>query len=299
MAPLSIVVPTYNTAEMTLECCRTVVRTMPAGAEVIVVDDASSDGTTELLAQQLPAVRLVRLATNGGYSAAANAGVAASRSDVIVLLNSDAIVGDDALTMLHAVFEAEQELGVAGAQLLNADASPQWSGGRAPTLTWMLAVVSGAGARLGALRPRRNDAPQREVDWVSGAAMAFRRATWNDAGPLDERFRFYCQDIEFCVRARDAGWNVRIVPESRVTHALGHTVASDTALSFDPERLWPDLLAWGARRYGEAWARRAQPLLRFAAWMRVFARLLKHGFHHDAGTQSMIRAARALRQSVA
>ena len=115
--------------------------------------------------------------TNRGFAVAANAGVAAARGEVILLLNSDAIVEADALRAIVAAFENEPRLGVAGARLLNEDGTPQWSGGATPTLPWMIGVVSGAG-HLARLFRRRGGNHVRKVDWVSGAALAFRRGVW-------------------------------------------------------------------------------------------------------------------------
>jgi len=80
----------------------------------------------------------------------------------------------------------------------------------------MIGVVSGVGHFARVFRRGTPGDAGPDIDWLSGAAMAFRREVWTDAGPLNERFRFYCQDIEFCARARDAGWRVHIVPEARV-----------------------------------------------------------------------------------
>lgn len=294
MADLSVVIPTFNTASMTLRCCQAVLASMPESTEVIVVDDGSSDGTAALLAREVPAVRIVRLETNRGFAPAANAGVAAAHGEVILLLNSDALVVADALRAMVAVFENEPRLGVAGARLLNEDGTPQWSGGPTPTLPWMIGVVSGAGHLARHFR-RRGANHARKVDWVSGAALAFRRGVWADAGPLNERFLFYSQDIYFCLRARDAGWDVRIVEEARVTHGLGGTVSAGNPLRHDPARLWPDLLAWGSAYYGKPWAARARAVLVIVAALRVAWRklLLRRG----ATTDALVLAMRRLAQS--
>lgn len=290
MIPLSVVVPTFNTAQLTLRCCRAALEAMPAEGELIVVDDGSTDGTAELLEREVPAARVVRLEKNGGFAVAANRGVAESRGALVLLLNSDAIVEREALRAFGEAFARDAKLGVAGAALVDEDGTPQWSGGKTPTLLWIAAVVSGAGPALGKLRRRRGrraseaEREQRDVDvdidvdWVSGAAMAFRREVWNAAGPLDERFRFYCQDLAFCLAARDAGWRIRIVGAARVEHALGATIAAGDALHHDPARLWPDLLDWGRARYGRAWGALARVVLVAAAWGRVALR----GFRRDA-----------------
>src|SRR5580765_7302438 len=167
MPDLSVVIPSYNTASMTAGCCGAVLAEIPAGrfVEVIVADDGSTDGTAGALAEALPEVRVVRLETNRGFAPAANAGVEAARGRVILLLNSDAMVEAGALQALLAAFDGDPRLGVAGARLLNEDGSAQWSGGRTPTLPWMIGVVSGLGPLVRLVRRSGSAAPRGEVDW--------------------------------------------------------------------------------------------------------------------------------------
>jgi hypothetical protein len=162
----------------------------------------------------------------------------------------------------------------------------------------MIGVVSGAG-HLARLFRRGRTRPQRGVDWVSGAAMAFRREVRETAGPLDERFRFYCQDIEFGLRARDAGWRVAIVEGARVVHAIGGTVsrggrgeAERGALHHDPEWLWGDLLAWGGRRYGRSWRFAARIVLTMTATVRIAGRAIAR-----RDNAPFIRAIKGLRKT--
>ncbi|MBI2212966.1 MAG: glycosyltransferase family 2 protein [Acidobacteria bacterium] len=294
MVDLSIVIPTYQTAGMTLGTCRAVLASMPDSAEVIVADDGSTDATAETITRELPSVRVVRLPTNRGFAPAANAGIRATTGRIVLLLNSDAVPKGGALRAIVDAFDADPKLGVAGATLLNQDGSPQWSGGPTPTLAWMIGVVSGAGRFTRLLRTGSSASRSRPVDWVSGAAMAIRRETWDAAGPLDENFRFYCQDIEICERARAAGWNVRLVSHAEVIHGMGVTLVGEGELRHDPVRLWPDLLDWGTRRYGASWGAIARPVLVAAAWARIGARALK-GRDPEAG--NLVRAARALATS--
>jgi GT2 family glycosyltransferase len=275
LIPLSIVIPTFNTAAMTLECCHAAIASLPAGGEVIVVDDGSTDGTSERLRDELPEVRIVRLKINRRFGAAANAGVAASKRTIILLLNSDALIDHVAVAALLAAFEADERLGIAGARLMDADRTPQWSGGPKPTLLWMAVMASGI---AGVLPRRKRAGVARDVAWVSGAAMAFRREVWSDAGPFNETYRFYAQDLEFCIRAREHGWDVRVIEDARVTHGGGATLrqSRDVAeLPHDPALLWLDLLSWGRVHYSRGWAISARLLMCGSVVLRILVRSIR------------------------
>src|SRR6185295_6029324 len=112
------------------------------------------------------------------------------------------------------------------------------------------------------------------VDWVSGAALAIRRAAWTQTGPFDETYGFYGQDLDFCLRLRDAGLDVRIIAGWTVTHLGGATIATHdgAAGGRHPGLLWTDLLRWGEKRHGAAWARSAARLMRLGAALRMGAR---------------------------
>lgn len=275
---LSIVIPTHDTARMTLATVRAAIEESPPSTELIVVDDASTDGTTELLRDHAPSVRVIRLEENRRFAGAANAGVAASCGRIILLLNSDATLTPGAVSAMLAAFRADVSLGIAGARLLDPDGTPQWSGGRIPSLPWLLVMISGSSwMRPWPRRPRTGG----DVDWVSGAAMAIRREAWDAVGPMPEHYHFYAQDLAFCTRARDAGWRVRLVADARVVHLRGASIRAtrgNASLPYDPALLWLDLLTWGGERYGERWLTIALSGARFAAALRIAGRRLRHPF---------------------
>ena len=271
----SVVIPTHDTRELTCRCLESLAG--EPGLEVIVVDDASRDGTREEIARRFPEVSVIRLERNAGFTIAANTGLEAARGDALLLLNSDTEVPASSWAPLRRALAAHPELGVAGARLVYGDDRRQWSAGPEPGLLWLFAVASGLGALPKPWRSWRGSEAQpdgaepRPADWVSGAAMVIRRAVWAAVGPLDTRFAFYCQDLDFCSRARDAGWSVAVVDGFRVVHHHGATVSQDegAVAHQNPELLWLDLLLWARLRRGRAWARRAARVLRLGASLRL------------------------------
>ena len=280
---LSVVVPTRDTRELTLRCLASLARAAPE-AEVVLVDDAGSDGTAEAAASAHPRLRLLRLAEPTGFTRAANRGLAAAEGDLLLLLNSDTEVTAEGLAALRSAFDAAPRLGAAGAALHYPGGAPQWSGGGEPTLLWLFALASGAARLIGNLPLYRRLKPPGAaaggaVDWVTGAALALRRAAWEEVGPFDERFRFYAQDLDLCARLRAAGWEVALLPDFRVLHHHGATIGSAAGATGGGsggrqhvELLWTDLLRWAEKRHGARWARHAAKALAAGGRARLVAR---------------------------
>jgi GT2 family glycosyltransferase len=279
-ARLSVVVPTHDTRELTLRCLSSIAEAISRGTEVLLVDDGSRDGTAGAVRDRFPPVRVLRHEAARGFTASANAGLRAARGSVLMLLNSDTEADGDALEHLLEAFAADPRLGVASPRLLDPDRSPQWSGGAAPTPGWLFLLASGLPAALDAIPGYRRLRPVRSetagpLDWVTGAAMAIRRETWDEVGPLDTRFRFYAQDLDFCLRARDAGWRVRLVAEAQVVHVGGATIGRRPGAarrSSHPGLLWTDLLLWAEKRHGRRWAEAAARRLAWGGHLRLVAR---------------------------
>ena len=281
---ISAVVPTLDTRDLTTACVDALLASrLPGGTEleVVVVDDGSRDGTAGALSGRA-GVRVLRNEAPTGYSRAVNLGASAVSGDLLVFVNSDAFVEVGSLASVLEAFEEEATLGVAGAALTYPDGTPQWSGGTEPDLAWFLAQSSGAATLLGRipcwrrLKPLHGGEPS-EVGWVSGAAMALRSSVWRDLGPFETSYRFYGQDIDFCLRARDRGWKVRVLPRFRAVHHHGATVASkgdSVVRNADLGLLWADMVHWAGRRGGPAFARRARAAIRLGSGLRLLLRRL-------------------------
>lgn len=273
---LSVVIPTHNTRELTLRCVETL-EAEGTPVEIVVVDDGGSDGTAEALAAH-PGVEVIRQSPAGGFTRAANLGLTRTRGEILLLLNSDTEMIPGALSAPLAAFDRDPKLGVAGAALHYPDGSPQWSGGRAPSLLWLFGLTSGLPRLLARLPSYRRVKPvgaaPGSVDWVTGAALAMRRSVWEQVGPLDEGFRFYAQDLDVCLRAGAAGWKVELLPEFRVMHHHGATIGRDSSSwgKQNAELLWVDLLRWAGKSRGGSWGRRAALAMRAGAAMRLLGR---------------------------
>jgi N-acetylglucosaminyl-diphospho-decaprenol L-rhamnosyltransferase len=193
--------------------------------EVLVVDNGSTDGSVEMVRQRFPADELIANASNRGYAAANNQGVERARGRYLFLLNSDAEVEVAALRTLVAYADDHPKAGVIGPKLLNPDGTLQPSGGRFPTPASTVASLLGLNRLTG--RPRygtgRDYSVPAEVDEVSGAAMLIRREVIEQVGGLDEGFAWGYEDVDYCLRARRAGWRVHYVPDARVMHHWGGT----------------------------------------------------------------------------
>lgn len=201
------------------------------------------------------------------------AALASVRGEIVWLLRGDAELAPDAATGLLATFDANPWLGVAGAQIRAPDGAPRWCGGREPGLRLVALARLGVAALLGRVPGRRrveNAAAGSgiEVDWVSGTALALRRAVWLRAGTLDPGFRVRGHAADLCLRARALGWQVMIVPGVRVTRHEGGVSAQPA----ERAQLWADLARLAVKHRGVAFARHARRALLVGAAVRLVVR---------------------------
>ena len=225
---LSVVIVNWNTRELLRDCLASVLAALDGlSVEVLVVDNASTDGSPAMVRAAFPAVRLIDSPTNIGFAAGNNLALRQAKGRHVLLLNSDTLVRDGVLREAVAWLDAHPETGVLGPTILNADGTLQPSCSSFPTLRNLALQLLGITriARLDGYRLTGWDrSTARRVDVVSGAAMFVRRAAMQEVGLLDESFFFYGEETDWCYRFARAGWHIAFVPIPAVTHFGGGSV---------------------------------------------------------------------------
>ncbi|CAN5663293.1 MAG: glycosyltransferase family 2 protein [Acidobacteria bacterium] len=229
---LAIVIVSYNARADLERCLETLMAAPPRHEhEIVVVDNASTDGSAALVRSRWPALRLIERTMNGGFSAANNDGMRAARGDAILLLNSDTLVPAGAIDALAGRLAADPSAAIAGPRLIDADGRAELSFGpmiaplaelRQKVLLSLYRRGVGPVVRYVEAATRR----ERYVDWVSGAALLVRRADAEAVGLLDERFFLYTEDVDFCAAVRARGGRVLFTPAAEIVHLRGRSRAS-------------------------------------------------------------------------
>jgi N-acetylglucosaminyl-diphospho-decaprenol L-rhamnosyltransferase len=192
-----------------------------APVEVIVIDNASLDGSPEALPPDAR-LRVLRNPDNPGFGAACNQGAALARGDALLFLNPDCALPREAVTTLRARLADDPDLGVLGAQLLNADGTPQAAARRrTPTPTRALRRALGLARDDLEMAPSAGSTPLEFVDAISGALMLLPRRVFDALGGFDPGYRLHCEDLDLCRRALQAGHRVAIATGVRVLHLKG------------------------------------------------------------------------------
>jgi len=230
-AEVSVVIPNWNGRDLLPDCIASLQQTRgDLNLEIVVVDDASTDGSVELLRERFPDVRVISTGSNKGFAGACNRGVASVETPYVLLLNSDARLQPGALKQLMAVARAQPDAAVVGAQLRNADGTFQNSYARFPTLwsDWM--IITGIGRLLyGPTYPScdtTNDGTPLKIDWVGGACMLIRRDAFAAIGGFDEGYFMYAEEMDLCYRLRKAGAQVWYQPAAIVIHLGGESAVN-------------------------------------------------------------------------
>lgn len=227
----SVIIPVWNGWKYLPSCLEALLAQDYPDVEIIAVDNASTDGSADRVAERYPQVRLIRNKQNRGFAGGCNVGLQAARGDMLVLLNQDTVVQSG---WLRALAEAlrRPDVGVVGCKILYADGRTiQHAGG---WIEWPLGLTHHYGR--GEEDTGQWNTP-RPVDYVTGAALAFRRDVLERVGPLDEGFwPGYFEDTDFCLRVRQAGYEIWYVPDAVVLHAETTSIVDRESLRLAYQR---------------------------------------------------------------
>lgn len=226
MSGISIIIVSYNTRDFLRNCLASL---KPDDSdligEIIIIDNCSSDGSTQIIENEFPEVTLIKNSVNVGYARAVNQGMRLSRSRYALIINPDIECTDKAFANLWAFMEANPDVGIAGGKLLNPDGTLQMS----CRTFYTLPIVLLRRTFLGKLFPNSSVVREhlmldwdhesdRQVDWVLGACMMVRRDAFEAVGGMDERFFLYLEDVDWCYRMQKHGWKVCYVHSAVMRH---------------------------------------------------------------------------------
>ena len=229
---VSVILLTRNTCHQTREAIESVLSSTGAiSKEICVIDNGSTDQTAEILPAAFPEIHYRRMERNLGFARGVNLAARVAAGDCLLLLNSDTRVAPDALELAVEWMRANPGCGVAGAQLFHADGRKQNSIANFPSLATELLNKF----LLRKLLPHRFPGKEQEfrepveVESVIGAFFLVRRTIWEKLGGMDERFFFFLEETDFCLRAQQAGFATVHLPQVRVWHGQGQTAKKDPA----------------------------------------------------------------------
>ncbi|MDD5457332.1 MAG: glycosyltransferase family 2 protein [Candidatus Margulisbacteria bacterium] len=267
---ISIIIVNWNTKDLLKNCLSSIYQTIhDLTFEVIVVDNASSDGSTEMLEREFTSVIRIVNQENKGFGAANNQALAAMKGEYALLLNTDAVLTPDAVNKLWNFCEANDKAAIVCGQLLNADGTKQNSIASFPNLLTLSTNVS----LLEYLFPRwypskryKHTSPV-EVDSAIGACMMIRKKALDEAGVIDERYFFFFEETDLAYTMRLKGWKIYQVPDAFIYHLQGQSIGHNinSRIEFYRSR-YQFLKKWH------------NPLYYYLATGTIFLRLLANGF---------------------
>jgi GT2 family glycosyltransferase len=251
MHKLSVIIVSWNARGYLRDCLDSIYKTVgQMECEIIVVDNASTDGSPDMVAADFPKVKLIRSSENLGFAKANNLGAKASSGSWLALVNSDVVLHPNCFQELVLFMDSNGDVGLVGPKILGGDGLLQRTCRRLPTV-WnttcrMLAldVVFPRWSLFSGreMRHWKHDT-MAEVEVLSGCFWLARREAVEKVGMLDERFFFYAEDVDWCKRFREAGWKVVFMPHATATH-FGGGSSSNAPLRYSIELLRANLIYW-------------------------------------------------------
>jgi N-acetylglucosaminyl-diphospho-decaprenol L-rhamnosyltransferase len=247
LVDLSVIIVSWNVADMLVKCLDSILAAPSSlKIEIVVVDSASSDNTVETIKTRYPQVKLLPQSENIGYTRSNNVGLKAAEGRNLLLLNPDTEVIGDALDVMVSYLDSHTDVGIVGPHTLNSDGTTQSTKRRFPTM----GVGFFEGTWLQPFAPQSlldryyasdvEDKSTQDVDWVQGSALMTRRVVYEEIGGLDEGYVMFSEEVDFCRRAKAAGWRVVYLGTAQITHHGGKSteqVAARKHIYFHESRL--------------------------------------------------------------
>ncbi len=272
MTPIAVGIVNRNTRDLLRACIQGIL--MQAPCDLVIVDNASSDGSAEMVRAEFPNATLIHNAKNLGYGAGANQAMAACAAEYMLLLNSDTRVPRGAPQLLSDFLDRNARVAIACPRLMNPDGTLQRSCFPFPTpldvfldLTNIARLMRFVPVLQGRYLRTWNHMQARPVPWACGAALAIRRKAFEAVGGFDESFFMYYEEVDLCYRLAQAGWQVHFTPETEITHMGGTSTRqhhSDMAVQF-----FSGLVQFYRKRYSRLQLMELAVILECAALARM------------------------------
>ena len=251
MKSISIIIVSWNACDYLRDCLDSIRQTGASSVkEVIVVDNASTDGSPEMVAEHFPEVTLIQSEENLGFARANNMGIKRATGSMFALVNSDVIIHPGCLETLAAYLDQHNDVGLVGPRVIGGDGNLQRTCRKVPTI-WNTVCRILALDRIfpewqmlsGFEVPHRKLYKCMEAEVLSGCICVARKKAVDEVGGMDEQFFFYAEDIDWCKRLRNAGWKLMFVPEASATH-FGGGSTSNAPLRYSIEILRATMKYW-------------------------------------------------------
>lgn len=267
MLKISIIIVNWNVKDLLRDCLQSVFASRCGQAlEVVVVDNASHDGSTTMVSAEFPQVILIASDKNLGFARGNNLGMTHATGDFIFFLNPDTTLAEDTLMYLAAYLEEHPGVGVVGPQLRYPDGTVQSSRRRFPTVGSVFLestlleqwLPNNHTAQQYRFADQPDTAPM-PVDWLMGAALFVRKEVWTQVGPFDDTLFMYFEETDWCRRCVESGWQIHYVPEAQVIHYEGQSsqqVVADRTMRFNRSKI-----RYTEKWLGSGWAKGVQVFL--------------------------------------
>jgi len=292
---LSIIIVSYNTKELLIKCLSSIYdQTRVVEFEIIMVDNNSKDGSAKEVQARFPNVRVIVNEINKGFAAANNQGLKIMRGKYALLLNPDTIIIDNAFEKMMNFMEKHDEVGIICPKIFKPDGSLQRAAFPAPsTMNFILSKLHNErllSGRLSSIYMRfidsllpakfsygffdqlcRTSREPFKAGWVSGACLMIRGRAIENIGFLDENLFLFCEDRDWCCRAREKGWEVMLLPEAQIIHYGGQSTLQDLSLGI------PTYCSSQFYFVGKHLGRSALFMLKFVTFWELLVKILIRG----------------------